>query len=54
MTVTSGLVVLVYAIVKAQSFGWGSGRTIGLLAAGVALLAVFALIERRSPAPLCG
>ena len=30
MTVTAGLVVLVYAIVKAQAFGWGSPRTIGL------------------------
>src|SRR3954452_24432279 len=30
VTVTSGLVVLVYAIVKAQAFGWGSARTIGL------------------------
>ena len=52
VTVTSGLVVLVFAIVKAQSFGWGSGRTIGLLAAGLALIAVFTQIERRSPAPL--
>ena len=34
VTVTAGLVVLVYAIVKAQAFGWGSARTIGLLAAG--------------------
>ena len=49
---TTGLVVLVFAIVKAQSFGWGSGRTIGLLAAGLALIAVFTQIERRSPAPL--
>jgi EmrB/QacA subfamily drug resistance transporter len=52
VTVTAGLVVLVYAIVKAQSFGWGSARTIGLMAAGVGLLAVFALIESRSVAPL--
>jgi EmrB/QacA subfamily drug resistance transporter len=51
-TVTGGLVVIVYAIVKAQAFGWGSPRTIGLLAAGIALLAVFALIEQRSKAPL--
>src|ERR1700742_5246396 len=35
VTVTGGLVVIVYAIVKAQSFGWGSGRTIGLFAAGL-------------------
>ena len=41
VTVTSGLIVLVYAIVKAQAFGWGSGRTLGLLAAAVALLALF-------------
>ena len=39
VSVTAGLIVLVYAIVKAQSFGWGSGRTIGLLAAAAALLA---------------
>ena len=30
MTVTSGLVVLVYAIVKAESKGWGSLHTLGL------------------------
>jgi predicted MFS family arabinose efflux permease len=52
VSVTSGLVVLVYGIVKAQSYGWGSGRTIGTLALGAALLAVFVAIERRSPAPL--
>ena len=51
-TVTSGLVVLVYAIVKAQSFGWGSLRTLGLFAAAVALLATFLAIESRSRAPL--
>jgi EmrB/QacA subfamily drug resistance transporter len=51
-TVTAGLVVLVYGIVKAQSYGWGSGRTIGTLALGAALLAIFVAIERRSPAPL--
>ena len=28
-TVTGGLVVLVYAIVKAQAYGWGSARTLG-------------------------
>jgi EmrB/QacA subfamily drug resistance transporter len=51
-TVTSGLVLLVYAIVKAQSFGWGSPRTLTLIAGAVALLAAFVAIERRSPAPL--
>ena len=33
-TVTAGLLVLVFGIVKAQTYGWGSARTIGLLAAG--------------------
>jgi EmrB/QacA subfamily drug resistance transporter len=51
-TVTGGLVVLVFAIVKAQAYGWGSARTIGLIAAGVALLGVFVAVERRSIAPL--
>src|ERR1700722_12314934 len=51
-TVTGGLVVIVFAIVKAQSFGWGSGRTLGLFAVGIVLLAAFVLIESRSKAPL--
>jgi EmrB/QacA subfamily drug resistance transporter len=52
ISVTAGLVVLVFAIVKAQAFGWGSARTIGLIAAALVLLAAFTFIEHRSPAPL--
>ena len=52
VTVTGGLVVLVYAIVKAQSYGWGSPRTLGLGVLALALLAAFVVIERRSSAPL--
>jgi EmrB/QacA subfamily drug resistance transporter len=52
VTVTGGLIVLVYAIVKAQSFGWGSARTIGLIAAALVLLAAFVAVEGRSAAPL--
>jgi EmrB/QacA subfamily drug resistance transporter len=52
ITVTGGLVVLVYAIVKAQAYGWGSARTLGLIAVALALLAAFVLIEQRSAAPL--
>jgi EmrB/QacA subfamily drug resistance transporter len=51
-TVTGGLIAIVYAIVKAQAWGWGSTRTVGVLAAGVALLAAFVAIELRSHAPL--
>jgi EmrB/QacA subfamily drug resistance transporter len=52
VTVTGGLIVLVYAIVKAQSFGWGSTRTVAMLAAAGVLLVAFVAIERRSAAPL--
>ncbi len=52
IAVTGGLVVLVFAIVKAQTYGWGSAKTIGLLAGGVVLLGAFTAIETRSKAPL--
>jgi predicted MFS family arabinose efflux permease len=52
VTVTGGLLVLVYAIVKSQAYGWASGRTIGLFAVAVALLASFVAIELRSKSPL--
>jgi EmrB/QacA subfamily drug resistance transporter len=52
VAVTAGLIVMVYAIVKAEAFGWGSARTLGLAALAVALLAAFVAIERRSKAPL--
>jgi EmrB/QacA subfamily drug resistance transporter len=52
VTVTAGISLLVYAIVDAESAGWGSTKTIGLLAVAVALLGIFTLIEQRSEAPL--
>jgi EmrB/QacA subfamily drug resistance transporter len=52
LTVTAGLVVLVYGLVKANDFGWGDGRTIGLLGASVAFIAAFVAIESRSRSPL--
>src|SRR6266508_3349016 len=51
-TVTAGLVVLVYDIVKAQQYGWTSGRTLGLFALAAALLGAFVVTELRSKAPL--
>jgi EmrB/QacA subfamily drug resistance transporter len=50
--VTSGLIVLVYAIVKAKDFGWGSGRTLGLTAVALLLLVLFGLVESRIHGPL--
>jgi EmrB/QacA subfamily drug resistance transporter len=52
VAVTSGLVVLVYAIVKAQAWGFGSGRTLGLAALAALLLGSFVWIEAHSKAPL--
>ena len=52
VSVTAGLSVMVYALVEAPDAGWGSGQTIGLLAAAGALLATFVAVELRSKAPL--
>jgi EmrB/QacA subfamily drug resistance transporter len=52
VSVTAGLLVLVYAIVKAEDWGWGSGSTLGLAALALALLGAFIAIEARSPFPI--
>ncbi len=52
VTVTGGLMALVYAIVGAQSAGWASARTLGFFAAAAVLLAAFVAIELRATAPL--
>jgi EmrB/QacA subfamily drug resistance transporter len=52
ITVTGGLVVLVYAITQAPTAGWASPRTIALLAASAVLLAGFLALETRAEAPL--
>jgi EmrB/QacA subfamily drug resistance transporter len=52
VSVTAGLSLLVYALVDAESAGWGSTQTIGLSAIAVALLGTFLLIESRAKAPL--
>jgi MFS family permease len=49
---TASLLILVYAVVSAPNRGWGSPATVGLLAASVALMAVFVVIERRHSRPL--
>jgi EmrB/QacA subfamily drug resistance transporter len=51
-SVTTGLMLLVYALTRATSDGWGATRTLVLLAASVALLLVFVPIELHSRAPL--
>ena len=53
VSVTAGLVVLVYAIVRTEVNGWASATTLVTLGVGLALLAVFLVIEARlAAAPL--
>jgi MFS family permease len=52
ITITSSLILLTYAIVKAIDYGWSSARTIGMLAVAVAGILAFLVIEHRSKAPL--
>jgi EmrB/QacA subfamily drug resistance transporter len=52
VTITSSLILAVYAIVNGHQNGWTSAQTLGMLAGAVALLAAFLVIETRVPAPL--
>ena len=52
ITVTGALLLLVYAISKAPQAGWGSARTVALLAVSAALLLAFVVVETRVEAPL--
>jgi EmrB/QacA subfamily drug resistance transporter len=52
ITVTAGLVALVYGIVKAESAGWTSASTLGFGGLALIMLIAFVLIERRSAEPL--
>jgi EmrB/QacA subfamily drug resistance transporter len=52
LTITGALLLLVYSLVEAPDVGWGDGQTLLLGAGSVVLLAAFAAIESRHPAPL--
>jgi EmrB/QacA subfamily drug resistance transporter len=51
-SITGGLMLLVYAMTRAAQHGWVTAETIALLAASVALVVAFVVIELRSKAPL--
>jgi EmrB/QacA subfamily drug resistance transporter len=52
VAVTVGMTTLVYAAVKAPDYGWRSLETHALVGGAMVLLGAFAIIERRSSAPL--
>jgi EmrB/QacA subfamily drug resistance transporter len=51
-TITAALVILVYAITQVPDAGWASAQTILLVAGSAALIALFAVVETRTIAPL--
>lgn len=52
VTVTAGLVALVYGFTRAESHGWTSAATLSLIMVGLALVALFVVIEARIEFPL--
>src|SRR3954471_7300319 len=47
-----GFVLPLIAISQANDVGWGTARTLGLIAAGVVVLALWVALERRTTEPL--
>ena len=52
LTVTAGLVLLTFGIVRTEVEGWGSAVSLATMAGGLGLLAVFVAVEARSRRPL--
>jgi predicted MFS family arabinose efflux permease len=52
LTLTAGMLLLVYTVVEAPDAGWGSLRTLASFGAVAAILATFVTIERRTAMPL--
>jgi EmrB/QacA subfamily drug resistance transporter len=47
-----GLTAIVLALIESSTWGWGSGSTLALLGAGIALLYVFWVLEHRVAQPI--
>jgi predicted MFS family arabinose efflux permease len=52
VTVTLGLLAVIFGITRAESEGWTGTSTLVFLGVGLVLLAFFVVIESRSPHPL--
>jgi EmrB/QacA subfamily drug resistance transporter len=52
LTVTAGLVALVYGFSQAAAHGWASAEVVASLAAGAVLIAAFGVIESRAASPI--
>src|SRR5215472_2372724 len=49
---TAAMALLVFTIIQAPSYGWGSGRSIAGFGVAAGLLAAFIGWERRAPSPM--
>jgi MFS family permease len=49
---SAGLFLVVFALVQTHAHGWGSPRTLGVFAAGLAVLALLVLREARTHDPM--
>jgi EmrB/QacA subfamily drug resistance transporter len=52
LSLTAGMLLLVFTLVEAPDKGWASGRTLGSFAATAVILGAFVLREQRTVAPL--
>jgi EmrB/QacA subfamily drug resistance transporter len=52
ITVTTGLLGIVFAINKSVDYGWASPTTVGVLATGAAMLGLFVVVEQRVTSPV--
>jgi EmrB/QacA subfamily drug resistance transporter len=52
VTLTGGLFAIVFGLIKASTWGWADARTLGFIAAGLVVLALFAVVENRVSNPL--
>jgi MFS family permease len=52
LSVTTGVTLVVFALVRGPEVGWGSTEVLGAVLGGGLMLGAFAVIERRSPDPL--
>jgi MFS family permease len=52
LSITGGVTALIYGLTQSTTQGWTSPATVGALLGGVALIGLFATVERRSASPL--
>jgi EmrB/QacA subfamily drug resistance transporter len=52
IAITLGTIALVFTLIKADTWGWGSGKTLAGFATAAVLIAAFVVIEHRQRDPL--